>query len=368
MITADVIIIGGGMAGLSLAARIAPERRVVLIEQEEQPCVHASGRSAAVFVPNLGDALVRRLTALSRALFDARDPAWHPDPLLTPRGLLHLVAERGRAEHDAAMDGAEGVAPITLEEAARLFPILRPDRFVAAFYEADVHDIDAHALALGWMKAARAAGAELRFGEPVCRIARDGDAWRVDTPGGGVTAAVAVNAAGGWADLVAQAAGLAPIGLTPCRRSIAALPLPEALALRPRPPLVVPAPFGWYAKAEAARLLVSPADEEPVAPHDVHAEDLTLAEGLDRFAQDVTLEVTRVLGSWAGMRTLSPDGHPAIGFDPSASGFFWVAGQGGFGVQTAPALAEIAAAAILERDPPAGFEGLPEQLAAARFR
>lgn len=363
----DVIVIGGGLAGLSLTAAIAPQRRVTMIERESQPGVHSSGRSAAVFVPNYGDGPIRELTRRSRPFFDDQDPEFFPDPILTPRGLLRLVTPEGRAGYDAAMRDAPGIEAIPLEDARQLFPILRTDRFEEASYERDVHDMDAHAMLTGWSRMARRHGADLLFDAPVGGIERGNGLWTVKTERGDVSAPVLVNAAGGWADAVAAMAGLGPIGLTPCRRSVASLPLPDVLATAPRPPFIVPFPLKWYAKAEAAQLLVSAAEEDPVEPHDVYAEDMVLAEGLDRFSQDVTLEVTRLSGSWAGMRTFSSDGYPAIGFDPQAEGFFWFAGQGGFGVQTAPALADIGAKALL-----AGKTETPDALMAAldaaRFR
>ncbi len=363
----DVIIIGGGLAGLSLAAALAPERRVTLLEAESQPGVHASGRSAAVFVPNYGDGPVRELTRRSRPFFDDQNPEFFPNPILTPRGLLRLVTPEGRADYEAAMRDAPGIETISLTDARDLFPILKTDRFEGASYERDVHDMDAHAMLGGWSRMARRSNADLRFGASATAIARRAGVWEVMTADGPLAAPVLVNAAGGWADVIAGMAGVMPLGLKPCRRSVAALPLPDCLETTPRAPFIVPFPLGWYAKAEAAQLLVSAAEEDPVEPHDVYAEEMTLAEGLDRFSRDVTLEISRVAGSWAGMRTFSPDGYPAIGFDPQAEGFFWFAGQGGFGVQTAPALAEIGARALLS--PRAGGDdSLALSLDAARFR
>jgi len=358
MKTSDVVIVGGGIAGTSLAARLAPSMRVVLLEAEASAGFHATGRSAAVFVPNYGDGPIRELTRMSRTFFDAPDPDVFPHPLLAKRGLLRLVQAEGEAAYAAAMGGAAGTVPISLPEAGRLFPLLKPERFVAASFEADVHDIDVDAMLQGFARQARRGGAEIVLEQRVDAIECDVDGWIVRVRDERYAAPVVVNAAGAWADAIAALAGLPPLGLRPCRRSVAILPLPEALSAEPRPPFVVPFPLRWFAKPDAARLLVSTADEDEAEPHDAFADEMTLAEGLHRFEQDTRFTVTRLLGSWAGLRTFTSDGYPAIGFDPAANGFFWFAGQAGFGIQTAPALAELGEALLTAGSSRSGLGGL----------
>jgi D-arginine dehydrogenase len=242
------------------------------------------------------------------------------------------------------------VEDISLDKAQELFSILNPSRFVRASYEANVFDIDVNALVQGWLRAAKRAGAEVLFDAEISRISRGDDGWQVVTTRGSVDAPVVVDAAGAWADDVARLAGVAPLGLKPLRRSMAVVEVPDAVADADRWPFVVAFPLDWYAKPDAGRLLVSPGDEDPVEPHDAFADDLVIAEGLHRFELDVTMPVERVTRTWAGLRTYAPDCHPVVGFDARAPGFFWLAGQGGFGVQTAPALSRLAAALLCGED------------------
>ncbi len=362
MQTADAVIIGGGIAGASLAARLAPEMRVVLLEAEPVAGYHATGRSAAVFVPNYGSGPIRDLTAESRAFFQSPDPEFFPNPLLTPRGLLRVALAEGADEHAAVIAGAHGAEEIPVSDAEALFPVLNPKRIVAASFEADVHDIDVEATLQGFLRQARAAGAHIAFGTSAEAIERRGKNWTIKADTETYTSPILINAAGGWADEVAKQASVPPLDLRPYRRSVALLPTPPALSSLPHAPFAVTFPLRWYAKLEPTGLLVSPGDETETQPHDAYVDDMTLAEGLHRFEMDSRVAVNRVAQSWAGLRTFTPDGLPVIGPDPAADGFFWCAGQGGFGVQTAPALAEQSARLIL------GGGASDLQFAAARFR
>jgi D-arginine dehydrogenase len=349
MNVADVVIVGAGMAGVSLAAELAPYRKVIVLETEAMPGYHATGRSAAIFVPNYGDEPVRELSRGSRAHFDAPEPEFWPTPLLTRRGLLRLVRAEGQAEYRAQMEGAAGVEPITVAKACEIFPVLRPERFVEASWEEDVHDIDVDALLQGYLRKARSHGARIETNRPVTAIRFETSGWSVTAGGEEYSAGILVNAAGAWADRVAGLAGVTPAGLVPQRRSVAVIPLPPELEATSASPFVVPFPLGWYAKREAGRLFVSAAEEHAADPHDAWADDLVLAEGLDRFMRDTTVEVQQLHSSWAGLRTFAPGGLPVVGFDREAEGFFWLAGQGGFGIQTAPALAARATSFMLAR-------------------
>lgn len=344
--TADLVIVGAGIAGAGLAAELAGFGKVLLLEREDQPGSQATGRSAAVFVRNYGDGTIRALTALGAEALERPDPAVWDRPLLTPRGLLRLATAEGLEAYERQLAGAAGVESLTLEEAARRFPLLRPERFVAASWEAGVFDIEVDGLLQGCLRRARRAGVELRTRCAVTGLARDGGAWRIETSGGVVSAPLVVDAAGAWAGGLSALAGLPPPPLTPLKRSMAVIELPPGTRGSAAWPFVVRFPLDWYAKPDAGRLLVSPGDETPAEPHDAYAEDLEIAEALHRFEQDTTLAVERVGRTWAGLRTQTPDGHPLLGFDPAADGFFWLAGQGGFGVQTAPGLSRLAAALL----------------------
>jgi len=352
MKSADFLIVGGGAAGLTLAAELAGHSSVIVLDAEAQPGYHASGRSAAVFVPSYGTAPVRALTEMSRAFFEAPDPQFYHSPLLSPRGLLRVALPGGEVEHDEIISGLAGIERLSPEAAVGFFPLLDKDRIAAASFERDVYDIDADALLQGAARSARSKGAELVFGMNVTRLTRRNSAWSVDTDKGSFEAGTLVNAAGAWSNDIAQMADLAPLDLVPSRRSVAILPMPAELDAGNRTPFTVTAPLRWYAKVEAGRLLISPADQDPVSPHDAFADDMVLAEGLQRFSEDTGFEVSRLEGSWAGLRTMTPDENPVIGFDPDGEAFFWLAGQCGFGIQCAPGIARFAKSLL---------EGIEEQ-------
>jgi D-arginine dehydrogenase len=367
--TADVLVIGAGMAGVGAAARLAPERRVVVLEMEERPAHHTTGRSAASFILNYGNAVLRALNRASEEVLRTGgdlDEGGTGRGFLGPRGLLYVAAEGHEAHLDHAMDGASGMEEIAADEAVRHFPLLRRDRVARAAVERDASDIDVDALLQAFLRTLRRHGGEVVPHAEVSTMLRRGGTWRVETPAGSFEAPVVVDAAGAWGDVVAARARIAPIGLQPMRRSIAVVPVPEGHDPR-RWPLVASAAEDWYAKPDGGRLWVSPADEDPVEPHDAWPDDLVLAEGIDRFQRMVAMEVRRVERSWAGLRTFAPDRTPIVGPEPEAEGFFWLCGQGGYGIQTAPALSRLAADLVLGL-PPALPDATVGALSPARFR
>ena len=343
--TADIVVIGGGMAGIGAAARAAPFAKVVVLEAEDQPGRHSTGRSAAVFIANYGNAAVRAANAASRG--ELADPPGDlaEASLLSPRGelLIATAAEVERFEHHIA--GATKTEEIHPDEAVRLFPVLRREPIARACYDGSAADIDVDRLLQGYLRLLRRHGGRLAVNARATQITRSNGVWRVTTSAGAFEAPLLVNASGAWADATAKLAGLAPLGLTPLRRSAAILPAPEGRDVTCWP-MIASISETWYAKPEAGKLMVSPAEEDPVEPHDAWPDDLVLAEGLDRYEQAVTVPVTRVERSWAGLRTFACDRTPVVGFDPAADGFFWLAGQGGYGIQTAPALSHLAAALL----------------------
>lgn len=339
--TADILVIGGGIAGIGAAAEMAGAARVIVLEAEHAIGRHSTGRSAAIFIRNYGNATLRALNAAAAPVFDSPGEIAE-ESLLSPRGEMLLAAEDELAALDDYLEGAEGMERLTPEEAAAIVPILRPGAIAAAAIEPDAQDIDVDRFLQGYARLLKRRGGRIATGAGVTAIARVGSTWRVETPAGAFAAPVLVNASGAWADDVARLAGLRPAGLRPCRRSAAILPAPEGHGID-RWPLFASVTDAWYAKPEAGKLMVSPADEDPVDPHDAWPEDMVLAEGLWRFEQAVTMKVTRVERSWAGLRSFVPDRTPVAGFAPDAEGFFWLAGQGGYGIQTAPALSRLAA-------------------------
>lgn len=354
----DIIVIGGGIAGISAAAELAAHADVTVIEGEAHLGYHSTGRSAAIFIRNYGNAALRALNAAAAPVFE--DPGEISDgPLLSPRGELLLAGEDEIATLDAYCEGATGIDRLTAADAVDLVPILRPERIAEACIERGAQNIDVDRLLQGYARLLRSRGGRIVTGAPVTGIARQGTAWQVTTSGEVLEAPVIVNAAGAWADMIARLAGVAPLGLQPMRRSAAILPAPDGHDIE-HWPLFGSVSETWYAKPDAGKLMVSPADEDPVDPQDAWPDDMVLAEGLDRYERAVTVPVTRVERSWAGLRTFAPDRTPVAGFAPGVPGFFWLAGQGGYGVQTAPAMARLAAACLT-----GGATGLAPDILAA---
>lgn len=363
--TADVLVIGAGMAGVGAAARVAPAAHVIVLEMEERPAYHTTGRSAATFILNYGNAVLRALNRASEeALRTGGDLA--ESGFLSPRGLMYVATSGHEVHLDHVMEGANGLEEIGADEAARHFPLLRRDRVARAAVERDASDIDVDALLQAFLRKLRACGGELVARARVRSMMREEGVWRVETEAGPFEAPVIINAAGAWGDVIAERAGIPRVGLQPMRRSIAVVPVPEGYDPR-RWALVASAAEDWYAKPDGGRLWVSPADEDPVEPHDAWPDDMVLAEGIDRFQRMVAMEVTRVERSWAGLRTFAPDRTPVVGREPGAEGFFWLCGQGGYGIQTSPALSRLAADLVLGLTP-----ALPDAtvaaLSPARFR
>ena len=363
--TSDILVIGAGMAGCGAAARLAPHARVTVLEMEDRPAYHTTGRSAAVFILNYGNAVIRALNRASEQTFRTGGDLAETG-FLSPRGVLE-VEEPGQADAFAAyIDGASGLEILCPEEVRALMPIYRPEMVVRGAYEPEAADIDVDALLQAFIRRLRAEGGRIVPRAEVRGLARTGGVWRAETAAGPFEAPVIVNAAGAWGDRVAALAGIAPVGLTPCRRSIAVVPVPEDLDTR-RWPVTASAAETWYCKPDGGRLWVSPADEDPVEPHDAYPDDMVLAEGLHRFSEATTMEVTRVERSWAGLRTFAPDRTPVNGPEAGAEGFHWLVGQGGYGIQTAPAMSQLAADLVLGHAPAVPVETVAA-LSPARLR
>lgn len=348
--TADVIVIGGGIAGISAGARMAERgMSVVVLERESQLGYHSTGRSAAIFIRNYGNATLRALNAAAAPIMEA--PEGIADgSLLSPRGELLVATEDEMPALEKYAAGSSGLDRLTAEEAVELVPILRRESIAGAVIERDAQDIDVDRMLAGFAKALRRAGGEIRTGAEVEKMRHGDGVWTVDIRKERLQAPVVVNAAGAWAADIAHLAGAKPVPLQALRRSAAILPAPEGHDVSGWP-LFGSAAENWYAKPEAGKLMVSPADEDPVDPHDAWADDMVLAEGLDRYERAVTVPLTRVETSWAGLRTFANDRTPVVGFDAWEPGFFWLAGQGGYGVQTAPALAALTAALVAGETP-----------------
>lgn len=336
----DVAIVGAGIAGASLAAEIAPHASVLLIEAEDQPGYHATGRSAAFWSESYGGPGVQPLTTAS-------GPALEAGGFLAPLGSLHIGRAADAAKVDAFIAAFAGTVSLERVDPAPFVPGLRDD-WTLGVMEASSAYIDVAALHADYLARARRAGAALVTGAPLRAATRADGQWRLETGAGAFAAGLLVNAAGAWADEVARIAGAVPIGIQPYRRTMVQLRTDPAVP--PGVPHVTDISGAFYFKPEAGgRLWLSPHDETPVDPGDVQPEELDVAIAIDRLEQVVDWRVAAVERRWAGLRSFAPDRQPVYGFDPHVPGFFWCAGQGGFGIQTAPAGALLAAALLLER-------------------
>lgn len=330
----DFLIIGGGIAGVSAAARLAPLGTVTLLEAEDNLAHHASGRSAAMFLESYGNRVVRALNNASVEFLTASG-------VLSPRTLL-LLGAADEAEGFAAQAAEMDLAEITLDEAATLWPLLNRAHATHAALREDTSDLDTDLFLQTFLRVARQHGANVLTRARVTAIAKDSTGWTVTAAGQTHRARHIVNAAGAWADTVAATAGVAPLGIQPYRRSMARIALPEGMDPA-HWPFVDGVGDDWYAKPDAGALIVSPGDEDPADPHDAWADDMVLAEGLARYQEFSTAPVERMLANWAGLRSFAPDRALVIGRDAHDASFLWLAGQGGYGFQTAAAASDLLA-------------------------
>lgn len=369
----DIAVIGAGIAGASVAVELAARCRVVLLEQESAPGYHTTGRSAALFSKVYGPAPIRALSRASEAFFTASDTGFAAAPLLTPRGTLFPA----RADQGDALEAmrqelstAPDVRAVTPAQMVDLCPLLRPDYAVAGLWDDAARDIDVDALHGGFLRQFKQRGGTLICRAPVTAMVRDGAGWDITAGGQQMRAATAVNAAGAWADEIGALAGAAPIGLVPKRRSAAIVAAPDGFdpsGMR----MIVDIEEQFYLKPEAGKLLISPADETPSAPCDAQPEEIDIAICVDRIETAFDLSVRRIEHKWAGLRSFVADKCPVAGYDPDLPGFFWLAGQGGYGIQTSPALAQVAASLVMGDPVPdqiASHGVDPADMAPARIR
>lgn len=359
----DVVIIGAGIAGASLAAEVAPHARVLVAEAEDRPGYHSTGRSAAFWAESYGGPKVQPLTTASGPWLHSPPGGYGDRSFLSPRGALTLA----RAGEEPLLDAFEAEFAETgvrmerwgREQIATLLPGLAAD-IAEAVYEPDCQDIDVGGLHQAFLSVARRGGAQIALKAPLERAEyRDGQ-WHLVLGGQGVTATRLANAAGAWADPVATRCGVRPIGVQPFRRTVVQLrtnPAPVAHL-----PLTLGVKGDYYFKPEAGKLWLSPHDETPEAPGDTAPDELDMAIAIDRFTQVVDWTIEAVEHRWAGQRSFAPDRLPVIGYAADNPAFFWFAGQGGFGIQTAPAAARLAATVLLGLTPDAMLDGVAGQM------
>ena len=344
----DFLVIGAGVSGAAAAWELAALGSTILLDMEDQPGHHSSGRSAALYTPNYGPAVVREICRAAGAFFEAPPPGFADHPLLSPRGALTLSVDDPENLMDALLKDAPPEHPIeeiSLERAAELCPLIRPEVFRRAIFEPGVTDMDAASIHQGYLKGFKARGGRIALSAGVTALERSGGAWTAVTKAGQFRAPIVVNAAGAWADRVGAMAGLSPIGLQPCLRTVILLDVPPAFC-GPSQPVGEVVETWHYFKPEAGRILASPGDETPVEPMDAYPDDMVIAELADYLERHTLIKVERILRSWAGLRSFVADHCPVVGFDPGTEGFFWLAGQGGYGIMMSPVLGRATAALV----------------------
>jgi len=342
----DAIVIGGGIAGLSVASSLAHRLRVLVLEAESSLGYHSTGRSGAVFGRSYGNDVILKLNELSSAFFEAPPSNFTDGTLFRQRPWL-IVA---RADQVEASTRWQKLATRLEVIRAKDIPeqsggLLRPGYAEFGYLDRNCGDLDVHALNEGYRRLLLACGGQIVLNARVQAIERAGSRWNVETAAGCFSSPLVVNASGGWADSIAGMMGLDPIGIAPLRRSAALVRAPDGVDVA-RLPVILDADEQFYFKPEAGKLMISSADETPCVPCDVQAEEIDIAHAVDRYERATGQNVRRIDHHWAGMRTFAPDRTPVVGFDPRCEGLLWVAGQGGYGIQIAPALAQLAAGSV----------------------
>lgn len=369
----DFVVIGAGMAGASAAAALSRRGSVALLDTEPQAGYHTTGRSAALYSAIYGNALIRRLTRASRSFFQAPPQGFASAPLVSARPTLYFATaeqtdalERFRADPDIA----SATTLLDAQQAHALVPAFKPGYLARAALETGSADIDVDALHQGFLRQLRRGGGQVLLGHPVQGLVRGHRGWTVRAGGRELQAPVVVNAAGAWGDEVAQMAGLAPLGLVPLRRTALLVEQPASMDCKAWP-AAIDIDEQFYFKPDAGMLLLSPADESPSPPCDAQPEELDVATAVYRFEQATDLVVRCVAHRWAGLRVFTPDRSPALGFDTAAEGFFWLVGQGGYGIQTAPAMGELTGGLAAGEAVPAALQDMgitAEDLSPMRLR
>ncbi|MBT8768165.1 NAD(P)/FAD-dependent oxidoreductase [Metapseudomonas boanensis] len=352
---ADFIIIGAGIAGASTGYWLSRHGRVAVLEREEQAGYHSTGRSAALYTVAYGTPQVRALTAASRAFFDAPPQGFSEHPILTPRGEM-VVDFTGdpqelQRQFNSACENVPEMQMLTPEQACKLVPVLRREKVQGAMLDPSAADIDTDGLHQGYMRGIRRNNGQIHNGAEVTGIQRRGELWKVTTTAGTFLAPVLVNAAGAWCDHLAELAGVKPLGLQPKRRAAFIFSPPEGVDSH-RWPALVSLDESFYFKPDAGVLLGSPANADPVQPHDVQPEELDIALGIYQIEDHTTMSIRRPMHVWAGLRSFFADGDLVSGYDAQTPGFYWVAGQGGYGIQTSAAMGEASTCLILHQPLP----------------
>jgi D-arginine dehydrogenase len=352
MAECDIAVIGGGMAGASVAAHLAEFAQVRLLEMEGQPGYHSTGRSAALFSENYGNDVIRALTRASRDFFYSPPPGFCSLPLVKPRSVL-FAAREGQGESLRAFLNSvdsERLDATSIDEALALCPVLKREGLIGAALDRHSADIEVHELHQGYLRLLKSRGGVVVTSAQVTHLERDAGSWRITSEQGTVRAGLIVNAAGAWAAHIASLAGAQAVGCQPLRRTACLLDAPPG-SDSDRWPMLLDVDEQFYLKPDAGKLLLSPADETPSDPCDAQPDEMDIAVAVDRLEAATTLTVRRIVRKWAGLRSFVADRTPVVGYDVKQPAFFWLAALGGYGIQTAPALSRLAAALALKKPP-----------------
>jgi D-arginine dehydrogenase len=351
----NFLVIGAGISGAAAAYELAPHGKVIVLEAESAPGYHSTGRSAALYTRNFGTPTVRAFNRASLPFLSAPPPGFADHPLLSPRGALTIgrTDQRQEIEKHVALGAADGsIVALPQAEALQRAPHLKPEAVAFAAYEAGVMDMDVAAIHQGFLRGLKARGGTVLCDAGVSALDRPNGAWHAQTPAGDFAAPVVVNAAGAWADKVAALAGAQPVGLVPKRRTAIIVDLPSGTDTRGWA-AVDEVGYGCYCKPETGRVMASPADQTPVEPCDVQPEELDVAIVADWLERSTHIPVRRIARRWAGLRCFVADDSPVCGFDDAAEGFFWLCGQGGYGIMMSSSLGRATASLVTRGELPA---------------
>lgn len=377
MRVARFAIIGAGIAGTSLAYRLAEAsgtgEHIVLLEREDRPGYHSTGRSAAVYTETYGPPVIRALTAASRPFFDNPPPGFSEQPLLHPMGVMLIGGKDRREKADALYEQCRALTPsirfLQGHEISDLVPVLRPAWTAFGILEPDAMSMDVAAIHEGYLRGFKAAGGDVITDADVIGIGHAANDWEIESRNGTIKAEIVINAAGAWADEIAEKAGLGALGIVPKRRTALVFQAPGEYDTATWP-MINDIDETFYFKPDAGRILASPEEATPMPPCDVQPDEYDIAVTIDRIEKATTMEIRRIDNKWAGLRSFFDDGVPVLGFDARTDGFFWLAGQGGYGITTSDAMARLAAHQLLQLDAPGDIidKGVdPAVIAPGRF-
>ena len=369
----DFLVIGAGIAGTSCAHWLARDHTVILLEMEDQPGYHTTGRSLAVYTEAYGPRVIRSLAIAGGGFLQDPPPEFTEVALCQPHGLMFIAREDQKEVLHAALAAVQPLSPriheISVDEALERVPVLRRDYVAGAFLDPNTLALDVSAIHQGYIRGLKRAGAEIVTGAEARSMQRKAGKWHVHTPAGEFGAPVVINAAGAWADVVAERAGARQIGLQPKRRTVIAFPPPDGVD-GTHWPVTFDTEEEFYFKVDAGTVLGSPADETPVPPQDAQPEEIDIALTVDRIERATTMKISKIIRRWAGLRSFVEDHVPVVGYAPDCEGFFWCAGQGGYGIETSNGMGRCSAALAAGEPLPADVRELEVQeadLAPARL-